>query len=180
MPVDIFLPQGAQSAEQTVEKDGKSVASTIDGVREFCPPTHEDDRGSLCELYSDSWGFDDIPMVHAYAVTVRPGRVKGWACHRTQIDRYFFFTGTVKLVLYDARKDSPTYQMISEKTYSDINRTLVSVPPGVFHAVEGLGQQDGLLFNIPSQCYNYETPDKITCPIDTPDIPYNFSKATGY
>ncbi|MCL6283607.1 dTDP-4-dehydrorhamnose 3,5-epimerase family protein [Ruegeria sp. 2012CJ41-6] len=180
MSDELTLPQGSSQQAQTVEKTGQSVAKVIDGVREFSPPTHEDERGSLCELYSDSWGFDDIPMVHAYAVTVRPNQVKGWACHQTQVDRYFFFSGAVKLVLYDARPESPTYKLVTEKTYSDINRALVSVPPGVFHAVECVGPQEGLLFNIPSHTYNYEKPDKIICPIDTPDIPYTFKNSTGH
>lgn len=176
----LFLPKGAAAQAQTVTSDGTSVAAVIDGVSEFSPPTHEDKRGSLCELYSDSWGFDDLPMVHAYAVTIRPGRVKGWALHRTQVDRYFFFGGTTKLVLFDARLDSPTSMMVTEKVYSEINRALVSVPPGIFHAVECVGQTDSLMFNIPSHAYDYDEPDKITCPLDSPDIPYKFTDATGY
>lgn len=177
---NLRIPKGARAQEQSVEASGTPVADVIYGVREYCPPTHVDERGSLCELYSDAWGFDELPMVHAYAVTVRPGKVKGWACHQTQVDRYFFFSGECKLVLYDAREDSPTFGLVTEKVYNETKRTLVSVPPGIFHAVEGVGPTDALLFNIPSHTYNYEQPDKIVCPLDTPDIPYTFEKSTGY
>ena len=167
-------------AEQTVTSAGRAVAPTIDGVSERRAITHEDERGGLCEIYSDTWKLDDHPMVHAYLVTIRPGMVKGWACHLTQVDRYFFAAGSTKLVLFDARKDSPTSGMITERVYSPHLRALVSVPPGVFHAVANVGSVDGLLFNIPSESYNHAQPDKITVPIDSEDIPYSFGPLRGF
>ena len=175
-----LITENATISPQTVDETGKSVASSIDGVEVFYPVTHEDERGSLCEIYNQAWGFDDIPMVHAYAVTVRRGKVKGWACHSNQVDRYFFFAGTAKLVLFDARADSPTSGMVTEQTFSPIRRALVSAPPGVFHAVGNVGDDEVVLFNLPSKPYNYETPDKITLPIDSPDIPYRFDNLTGH
>ena len=173
-------PDAPVAQPQTVTADGASVAPVIDGVREAHPTTHEDERGSLCEIYSDNWGFDDLPMVHAYLVTVRPGRVKGWAVHDNQVDRYFFCSGSTRLVLYDGREGSPTHGMVTSKVYSEVKRTLVSVPPGVFHAVECVGLTDSLLFNIPSAPYNYEKPDKRTLPLDNDLIPFRFTRATGY
>lgn len=164
----------------TVDAKGRSLAPVINGVREFSPTTHQDERGSLCEIYSDNWGFDDLPMVHSYLVTIRPGRVKGWAVHFNQVDRYFFCTGSTKLVLYDAREGSPTHGLVTEKVYSEINRTLVSVPIGVYHAVENVGATECLMFNIPSATYNYDEPDKKTLPLDNELIPYTFSDLRGY
>lgn len=166
--------------EQTVAPDGRRLAPAIEGVREISPPTHQDERGSLCEIYSDSWGFDAHPMVHAYLVTVRPGRVKGWAVHMNQTDRYFFCSGSTRLVLYDGRAESPTAGLVTQTVYSEINRTLVSVPPGVYHAVEGLGPGDSLLFNIPSAVYDYAAPDKLTLPLENDVIPFRFERATGH
>ncbi len=175
-----LVTKAARPAPQSVDAEGRSLAPVIDGVTEFAPITHEDERGSLCEVYNRRWGFDDIPMVHAYVVTVRPGKVKGWACHRRQVDRYFFFSGTAKLVLFDARAASPTSGLVTQKVYSPIKRTLVSVPPGVFHAVQCIGQDEVVMFNLPSEPYDYETPDKVTLPLDSEEIPYRFTDATGY
>lgn len=169
-----------KKAGQTVTPDGKKLGAHIDGVTFFYPTTHQDERGSLCEMYSQAWNFDDIPMVHAYLVTVRPGRVKGWALHQKQIDRYFFALGSVKLVLYDDRKTSPTYKMVNELYFSEINRALVSVPPGIYHAVENVGLTDALSFNIPSEPYNYEDPDKLVLPLENDLIPYSFAPRRGY
>ncbi|HNA04332.1 MAG TPA: dTDP-4-dehydrorhamnose 3,5-epimerase family protein [Rhodocyclaceae bacterium] len=167
-------------ARQTVTPEGKSVAPLIDGVKIHHPVTHQDERGTLCEVYSRSWKFDDVSMVHAYLVTVRPGKVKGWAIHHVQIDRYFFVSGTLKLVLYDARKDSPTRGMINEFYFGELNRALVSVPPGIYHAVENVGTVDGLMFNIPSEPYRYEAPDKSLLPLENDVIPYSFALNRGH
>ena len=76
-------------------------------------------------------------------MTVRPGKVKGWAVHREQVDRYFFYQGTLRLMLYDDRPDSPTHRMVNELYFSVANRSLVLVPPHVYHAVPNVGTTDG-------------------------------------
>lgn len=53
------------------------------------------------------------------------GEGKRVAVHHEQIDRYFFYGGTLKLVLYDDRSDSPTHGMINELYFSEANRSLV-------------------------------------------------------
>ena len=71
--------------------------------------------------------------------------------------------------------------MINELVFSEINRALVTAPPGVYHAVENIGLVDGLMFNLPSDPYNYEAPDKSVLPLDNDDIPYRFNAAaSGY
>jgi dTDP-4-dehydrorhamnose 3,5-epimerase len=168
-------------AEQTVRPDGSSVRPMIEGVKVRPSVTQQDHRGSLCEIYMPSWGFDDVPLVSAYVVTTRPGQVKGWALHERHVDRYFFFAGVLKLVLYDGRLDSPTHGMINELVFSEVNRSLVSVDPGIYHAVQNIGRVDGLMFNLPSEPYDYEHPDKLTLPLDTDQIPYVFTTgARGY
>lgn len=82
--------------------------------------------------------------------------IKGWAVHHQQVDRYFFYSGSLKLVLYDARESSPTRGMINELYFSEANRSLVAVPPGVYHAVENVGTTDALMINFPSEPYRHE------------------------
>jgi dTDP-4-dehydrorhamnose 3,5-epimerase len=70
--------------------------------------------------------------------------------------------------------------MINELFFSELNRALVAVPPGVYHAVEAVGQIDSLLFNIPNQPYNYKDPDKYTVPLENDFIPYSFGLVKGF
>jgi dTDP-4-dehydrorhamnose 3,5-epimerase len=169
-----------EKSPQTVTVNGARVAPIIHGVRIHQQVTQQDERGSVTEVYSPFWNFDDVPLVFLYTVAVRPGKVKGWAVHYEQIDRYFFYEGTLKLVLYDDRSDSPTHGMINELYFSEANRSLVMVPPHVYHAVHNVGSTDGLMINFPSHPYRHADPDKYTLPLQNDLIPYKFEASLGH
>jgi len=169
-----------QKSPQTVKANGERIAVYIDGVRVHQQVTQQDERGSVTELYSPLWGFDDIPLVFLYTVMVRPGKVKGWAVHYEQVDRYFFYDGSLKLVLYDDRRHSPTHGMINELYFSEANRSVVLVPPRVYHAVQNVGLTNGLMINFPSHPYRHEDPDKYTLPLENDVIPYHFETRLGH
>jgi dTDP-4-dehydrorhamnose 3,5-epimerase len=169
-----------KKAGQTVTKSGERIATRIDGVKIHQQVTQQDERGTLTEIYSPFWGFDEIPLVFLYTVTIRPGMAKGWAVHHDQVDRYFFWAGSIKLVLYDDRPDSPTYRMINELYFSEFNRSLVLVPPRIYHAVQNVGTTDGLMINLPSEPYHHEDPDKYTLPLNNDLIPYKFERTIGH
>jgi dTDP-4-dehydrorhamnose 3,5-epimerase len=165
---------------QTVRADGTTVAPRIDGVCVRPAVTIEDERGSICEIYNPAWGVDDAPVVYAYQTTIRPHRIKGWVRHHAQDDRLFFAFGSVKVVLYDDRVDSPTYGMINELFFSEHNRGLLIIPRRVWHAIENIGQTDVVFTNLPTQPYNHADPDKYRLPLDTDAIPYRFAdRRTG-
>jgi dTDP-4-dehydrorhamnose 3,5-epimerase len=168
-----------RKSPQTVTSSGGRIEPVIDGVRVHPQVTQQDERGTLTEIYSPFWDFDDIPLVFVYTVTVRPGKVKGWAVHYEQTDRYFFYQGALNLVLYDARPESPTRGMVNELFFSEANRSLVLVPPHVYHAVHNVGTTDGLMINFPSHPYRHADPDKYTLPLRNDLIPYRFESKLG-
>src|SRR4051794_31633531 len=173
------MPDGPMPEPQTVRPDGTAVREMIAGVRIRPAVTHEDERGSLCEIFSTAWGFDDEPVVHVYQSTIRPHIVKGWAVHREHTDRYFFSGGTVKVVLYDDRPDSPTHAPLNVLYFSAYTRSLLVTPAGVYHAIENVGEGDATVINLPTTVYRYDAPDKFTLPLDTDRIPYRFSAHGG-
>ena len=65
----------------------------IEGIVIRQQVTQQDHRGTLTEIYSLYWGFDDIALAYVYTITTRPGMIKGWAVHYNQVDRYFFYMG---------------------------------------------------------------------------------------
>lgn len=164
---------------QTVHPDGRAVQQLIAGVRIRPTVTQQDDRGTLCEIFSINWDFDQESLVHIYQFTIRPRTVKGWVVHREQMDRHFISSGSVKEVLYDDRPDSPTYTMLNVLYFSEYNRSLLVIPPGVYHAIENVGEQDVVIINMPNRAYCYEAPDKYRLPFDTDRIPYRFSTSRG-
>jgi dTDP-4-dehydrorhamnose 3,5-epimerase len=159
---------------QTVTPAGKPVAELLDGVRVRPAVTQLDARGSICEIYDPAWEFTEEPLVFVYQTTIRPGHVKGWVLHLEQDDRLFFSFGDVKVVLYDARTDSPTYESLNVLYFGESNRALLRIPRGIYHAVQNIGQHDAVFVNTPTRPYCHEDPDKYRLPLDTDLIPYRF------
>jgi dTDP-4-dehydrorhamnose 3,5-epimerase len=112
--------------------------------------------------------------------TVRPRQIKGWIVHQIQDDRLFVAFGALKIVLYDARLDSPTYRMITENVLTERNRGSIRIPRGVFHAVQNIGDVDAVYVNCPTHPYNHADPDKFRLPPDTDEIPYSFEQRLGW
>lgn len=156
----------------TVNVEGQSLQDRIAGVELRRPPTHADERGTLTEIYDERWGFTDEPLVYVYHVTIRPGQLRGWVVHREQNDRLFAYAGVLKIVLYDARSESPTHGRLNVFHVGGHDRALLSIPAGVYHAVCNVGAEDGAFVNLPSRPYEHDDPDKYRLPLDNDVIPY--------
>jgi len=165
---------------QTVTPDGLSIAPLIDGVVIQSSKTHEDERGTLCEIYSPHRPPHPAPLVYVYQFTIRPGKIKGWHEHHLHDDRIFISQGHVKVVLYDSRPDSPTYQMINEIYRTELDRTLMVIPARVFHAHQNVGSTDALFVSMPTRAYQHDDPDVYRLPIDNDQIPYKFTDLPGW
>jgi dTDP-4-dehydrorhamnose 3,5-epimerase len=149
------------------------MADEIHGVWTKDLKVIPDERGRLMEiLRADDEGFDRFGQV--YLSTTYPGVVKGWHLHKVQDDFFACVRGMVKLVIYDARDDSPTHGMVKEYYIGDHNPQLVKVPAGTYHGWKCISQEESFVINIPSEPYDYDTPDEFRAPWDTPDIPYSW------
>lgn len=137
-----------------------------------------DERGYLMEiLRNDDEFFEKFGQV--YLTTAYPGVVKGWHSHRLQTDYMTCVVGMIKLVLYDAREDSPTKNEVQEFFIGERNAMLVSIPPGVLHGFKGIGEKMSIIINTISEVYNYIDPDEIRTAWDSPDIPYDWTLKNG-
>lgn len=161
----------------SVTPDGKRLATLIQNVEIHRQVTQHDDRGSLTEIFTPP---DFKTLGCFYTVSIYPNKIKGWAVHYEQTDRYFFYSGNAKLVLFDNRKNSSTYRMINELYFNETNRSLVIVPPGIYHAVQNIGLSEVLFFNFSSHPYQHHDPDKYILPLKNDLIPYEFIVKTGY
>jgi dTDP-4-dehydrorhamnose 3,5-epimerase len=165
---------------QTVTPDGELTAPLIDGVLVRRQVTQTDDRGTLCEILDLRWNVTDEPIVSVYQFTIRPGKAKGWHVHRLHDDRLFISRGELKVVLYDDRADSPTYGMVNELHRSEVQRSLMVIPRGVYHAHMNVGAQDALLISMPTRAYDHAAPDVYRLPLDTDKIPYRLEDRLGW
>ena len=165
---------------QTVTVDGQSIQKLIHGVIIQAAKTHVDDRGTLCEIFSPHRAPHPAPLVYVYQFTIRPGKIKGWHAHRLHDDRIFISQGQVKVVLYDSRKDSPTFGAINEIYRSDTGRDLMVIPALVYHAHQNVGSTDALFVSMPTRPYDHQSPDVYRFPIDSEEIPYRFEDRKGW
>lgn len=165
---------------QTVSADGESVGQLIDGVILRHQVTQIDERGTLCEILDSRWDVTDSPIVYVYQFTIRPGKAKGWHVHRLHDDRIFISRGELKVVLYDDRLDSPTQGMINEIHRSELRRSLMVIPRGVFHAHVNIGSTDAQLVSMPTRGYDHSSPDVFRLPLDTDAIPYRIEDLPGW
>jgi dTDP-4-dehydrorhamnose 3,5-epimerase len=166
--------------QETVTAEGVAVQRLIEGVQVRPAVTHADERGTLTEIINPAWFMGTYPVVYGYQFTILPGRIKGWAVHYQTDEVYFANLGRVKVVLYDDRPASPTYQLLNSFTFTEFNRSFIAIPRGVYHANQNIGTVEALLMNFPSQPYDYQNPDKYRLPLDTDYIPYRFENATGW
>ena len=163
----------------TVSPDGTPKIKLIDGVVIREATTQTDDRGTLCEILNPDWGVHPLPLVYVYQFTIRPGKIKGWHVHHLHDDRIFISQGTVRVVLYDDRPESPTYHMINEIYRTEHQRSLMVIPAYVYHAHQNIGINDALMISMPSRGYNYDDPDVYRFPVNNDFIPYQFDNRLG-
>jgi dTDP-4-dehydrorhamnose 3,5-epimerase len=159
--------------QQTVTPDGQRLEPRIQGLQITPRLAQIDERGELTEMYNPAWGLD--PLVYAYMVIAYPSSIRAWVMHKEQEDRLFMVKGYVRWAFFDARVDSATHGMLSVHTFSERQRIMLTIPPGVFHGVQNIGLEDAIFINMPSRPYNHKNPDKYRLPIKNDLIPFDFS-----
>ena len=166
--------------QRTIDEQRRSTAPLLDGMSFYDSIRHNDDRGSVTEIYDPRWGWHPDPLVFSYIFTIRPGIVKGWGLHKLHEDRYFVVRGEMELVTYDPRPESSTCGKICKVYLSAAQPRLVNVPRNVWHADHNIGVEDVIVVNFPTIQYDHSSPDKYRLPIDTDLIPYDFGPVRGW
>jgi len=150
----------------------------IAGVRTKSLKWLRDDRGQLMEILRCNdeifRGFGQV-----YVTTCKPGVVKGWHYHKLQDDSFIPLAGTLRVGLYDAREDSPTFGMAEEYILSPEDPLIVQIPRGVLHGFECISDHEAMVLNVPNMPYDHEHPDEYrTDPFDN-DIPFKWNATRG-
>lgn len=170
---------GARRDQQSVTRDWHSIQPLIDGVvvKEVLNVTKN--NGILTEVWRADWGLDGLGIGQVFQNYLAAGSISSWHVHRVTTDRIFVNYGLIKVVLYDARKGSPTHGRINEFRLGLVRPALVVVPPGVWHLVQNLQETPSLLLNLVDRAYDYENPDHWRLPPETTEIPYRVFPETS-
>jgi dTDP-4-dehydrorhamnose 3,5-epimerase len=165
---------------QSVTSDWQRVdAGLIDGVALFEMKNVLGHHGHLTEIYRSDWKLDDAGVEQVFQTFFEPGGVSAWHAHELTRDRLFVAVGTMRIVLYDARSDSPSHGRVNELRLGALRPGLVSIPPKVWHGVENLSNGSAVLLNLVDRAYRYERPDHFRLPADSDQIPYRLANAAG-
>jgi dTDP-4-dehydrorhamnose 3,5-epimerase len=137
-----------------------------------------DERGRLMEMLRAD---DDlyIKFGQVYMTTVYPGVVKAWHYHKKQVDNFVVVKGMMKVVLYDGREGSPTYQEINEFFMGEHNSILLQIPAYVYHGFKCIGESEAIVINCPTEVYDYQEPDEFRVQPHGGEIPYDWSRKDG-
>jgi len=150
----------------------------IDGVKLKDLKLIPDERGRVMEILraDDEW-FEKFGQV--YMTTAYPGVVKAWHYHKLQTDNMAVIKGMMKVVLYDAREDSPTYEEVNEFFLGEHNFKLIQIPKMVYHGFKCIGAEEAIVINIPTETYDYKNPDEYRVDPYENDIPYDWRLKEG-
>ena len=150
----------------------------IDGVQVKSLKRIPDERGRLMEiLRNDEDIFTGFGQV--YMTTTYPQVVKAWHYHKKQDDHITCVKGMLKLVLYDGRKESPTYGEVNEFFIGDYNPILVKVPKMIYHGWKCISEEEAIVINIPTEPYDRKNPDEHRLDPHKNDIPYSWERKDG-
>ena len=134
----------------------------IDGVQIKDLVSHRDERGFFRELIRKTDGFFSPGFGQLSHSLVQQGIVKAWHGHVKQYQWTYVISGVLSVIIYDARKDSRTYQEKIQMLLGDGHKTQIYVlPPGVVHGYQCLSGPAHVLY-ITSDIYNQEEEIRLT------------------
>lgn len=157
----------AAALQSLTTTEGKLRLHPIEGVtyRLARPVSHY--HGHLTEVFRNDWHLTDNPVVQVNLTTTFPGRIRAWGIHRNTEDRLFAASGSLCVVCYDGRRNSPTFGCANEFLLGGRNQGLVIIPPGVYHGWKNVGDVEASIISMPSQLYDHSGPDRWELPWDS-------------
>lgn len=127
--------------------------------------------GWMTEVFRNDWAGHGIEVRQLNFVMMNPQGVTDWHCHMLQNDRLVGVSGAIRLCLYDGRPASSTLGQHEVIRFGAIRPLLVTVPPGVWHALRNESGEPAAYLNVADQVYAHEAPDNWRAlPSDLPDI----------
>lgn len=115
---------------------------------------YTDTRGWLMEVYREDETDPLFAPAMQYVSMTKPGVARGPHEHRDQAD-YFAFIGpsTFKIFMWDARPESPTHGVRQVIEAGEGAPRILIIPAGVVHAYRNIGQEMGMVLNLPNRLY---------------------------
>ena len=168
LAADVVGMEALVGKHSAVDDAARWRMQPIDGLflRPVRPVPHED--GTLVEVARAAWPEITAPIVQVHVTSTLPGRTRAWGLHQRSTDRLFVVSGLVSIVVYDGRRDSPTFGALNEFKVGDRNPALLVIPPNLYHGWKNIGTAEAFIINMPTVPYDYDAPDALDLPYDSP------------
>ena len=132
-------------------------------------------QGYLTEVFRADWLHGmNVTVDQVFQVVLEAGGISAWHAHERTIDRIFVNRGMMRLVLYDAREDSPTRGLVNEFRFGAVRPALLVIPPRVWHGIQNLASTESSVLNLVDRAYAYDDPDHWRVPVNSPQSPFSF------
>lgn len=144
----------------------------IEGVQLFELKMFVDDGGGLAEIvrFDNNGNLLNIPefkIKQSNFSQVLPGVIKAFHLHYNQEDVWFVQPDDRLLIgLFDARKDSPTYNKSMRLVMGAGKAQCLYIPRGVAHGMANAWQRTVNMIYFVNQCFDPESPDEHRLPWD--------------
>jgi len=148
----------------------------IDGVKIIPLRQIPDERGKVMYMLKKT-DPHFIEFGEIYFSVCWPGAIKAWHKHTSMTLNNAAISGRAKLVLYDAREDSPTKGELMELFIGEDNYCLVQIPPGIVNGYKAYGEKPVILANCATEPHRSEEMIKID-PFNNA-IPYDWGLKNG-
>ena len=119
------------------------------------PRIYDDDRARrACDVFGFTPG-GGVNMGGDLNVTwIYPGRIIAWHRHQRQSDHWFVVRGHLKVGLMDDAGDVRWVYL------SENDRRVLSIPPGVWHGLMALGEEEAIMAYYITDKYDEQNPDE--------------------
>ena len=102
-----------------------------------------------------------IKFGEAYFSTIKHGQTKGWNKHNSLTMNLMVPYGEVVFVIFDDRVNSQTNNSFYKTTISINNYNRLTIPPNLWVAFHGIGNQKNIILNIANEEHDSQEIERI-------------------
>ena len=124
----------------------------IDGVKLINLKTIHDERGKIMHMLKKT-DPHFIEFGEIYFSYTNFGVIKGWYMQKKNFSNFSVLFGGIKLVIFDNRKLSKTFNLVQEINLSLSNYHLVTIPPKVWYSFKTIKGRFSILANLIDKPY---------------------------
>ena len=148
-----------------------NLYTKIDGLHITRLKIFKDRIGSVLHMMrSDSKLFDEFGEI--YFSTINKNMIKAWKYHKRITQNFAVPHGSIRLVFYDNRKNSNTFNSIFEFETGIDNYCLIKIPPMIYYGFKGLSDEYSIIANLTNAPHRKN--ESITIDKYSDEIPYKW------